>query len=368
MSLNKKIKNFTVLIKEIYDYFLIYIDDSDAVSEEDYINLIQIIDKSGIQQKKEVFNHFIGTMITVSNHHHRQLGFFDKIERILIKYQDFIKQNNTNNEIYELFESNKRLLYFLIKEKILILDEEIIQLIKSKPELNGTRFSDFFLNDIDIDYHDNEILEYYSNHLDEYEEKRRIGENDSYICSLIRQDSIEEFVSYVNRTNFSLSSTINPSIFETNIFLIKKEITLIEYAAFFGSIQIFQYLYRNGVELSISLWLYAVHSNNPNFFLHYIEEKNVPYDSQTYETCLYESIKCHHNEFANYIQTNKLKKIIHKKVFETGFQFSNYSFFTDIFYQNDTFFNLCQHNYITVVNLLLESRKSFIEFDIICIE
>ena len=52
MSLNKKFKKFADLIKEIYDYFLIYIDDSDAVSEEDYINLIQIIDKSGIQQKK----------------------------------------------------------------------------------------------------------------------------------------------------------------------------------------------------------------------------------------------------------------------------------------------------------------------------
>ena len=29
-------------------------------------------------------------------------------------------------------------------------------------------------------------------------EKRRIGENDSYICQLIRQDSIKEFVFYVN--------------------------------------------------------------------------------------------------------------------------------------------------------------------------
>ena len=116
-----------------------------------------------------MFNHFIRTIIAVSNHHHRQSGFFDKIERILIKYQDFIKQNNANNEIYELFESNKRLLYFLIKEKILILDEEIIQFIKTKLELNRSRFSAFFLNDIDIDYHDNEILEYYSNHLDELE-------------------------------------------------------------------------------------------------------------------------------------------------------------------------------------------------------
>ena len=48
------------------------------------------------------------------------------------------------------------------------------------------------------------------------EEKCRIGENDSYICSLILQESAEEFVSYVNRTKTSLLSQIQPSIFETN--------------------------------------------------------------------------------------------------------------------------------------------------------
>ena len=77
----------------------------------------------------------------------------------------------------------------------------------------------------------------------EFDEKLKIGENDSYICHLIRNDSIEKFVIFVNQTNLNLSSQIKSSIFETNLFLIKNdETTLIEYAAFFGSIQIFQYL------------------------------------------------------------------------------------------------------------------------------
>lgn len=62
--------------------------------------------------------------------------------------------------------------------------------------------------------------------------KCREGENDSYICSLIRQDLAEEFISYVNRANTSLSCKVQPSFFETNAFLVKRSPTLIEYAAF----------------------------------------------------------------------------------------------------------------------------------------
>lgn len=95
-----------------------------------------------------------------------------------------------------------------------------------------------------------------------FEKKCRIGENDSYICTLIRKDSVEEFISYINRINLSHSSKIKPSIYETNSYLIDKEPTLIEYAAFFGSIQIVQYLKYNEVQLNFSLWFYSIHSNN----------------------------------------------------------------------------------------------------------
>ena len=42
-----------------------------------------------------------------------------------------------------------------------------------------------------------------------YEEKRHEGENESHICSLIRNDSVEEFITYINRHNISVSSELN---------------------------------------------------------------------------------------------------------------------------------------------------------------
>ena len=55
---------------------------------------------------------------------------------------------------------------------------------------------------------------------DNFYENRKIGENDNIILKLIREDSVEEFITFVNKTNTSLTSTINLSIYETNNFLI----------------------------------------------------------------------------------------------------------------------------------------------------
>ena len=139
-------------------------------------------------------------------------------------------------------------------------------------------------------------------------ENREKGENDSYICKLIREDSIDEFIEYVNKSNISLESTINQSIYETNAFLIQKQneyiilrfnqsnsnssITLMEYAAFFGSIQIFQYLKINGVEMNQELWLYSIHGKNAEI-IHLIEERHIEptiADVNSYKECFIESI------------------------------------------------------------------------------
>ena len=69
-----------------------------------------------------------------------------------------------------------------------------------------------------------------------FNDLRKIGENNSLICKIIRNDSIQEFIKYVNENHFSLEATIEQSIYETNPFLIKNlKTTLIEYADFFGS-------------------------------------------------------------------------------------------------------------------------------------
>ena len=139
-----------------------------------------------------------------------------------------------------------------------------------------------------------ELLSIDINIFDNFNEKRQKGENDSYICSLIRQDSIQEFVSFTTKLNIPLDSTINLSIFETNSFLNKQtKVTLIQYAAFFGSIQIVQFLRMNDVELEQSLWLYAIHSNNAEM-IHFLESNMVSQPGPNYLECFTESVKCHH--------------------------------------------------------------------------
>lgn len=192
------------------------------------------------------------------------------------------------------------------------------------------------------------------NVFDNFDEKRRIGENESYICELIRSDSIVEFVSYVNKTNYPLSNYIRPSIFDTNPFLIYY--TLIEYAAFYGSIQVFQYLIMNNVELTSSLWLYAIHSNKP-CMIHILEENNVAPKDSSFGECFQETIKCHHNNIANYIESNYNQKNAEKCIF----QYYNYQYFPSNFCSFSNIGYLVQYDYYEFVKAFLLSNK--VEFN-----
>lgn len=114
------------------------------------------------------------------------------------------------------------------------------------------------------------------NIFEKYENNRQERKNNSCICSLICQNSVEEFISYVNNHNIiSLSREIFPSIFESNSFIIEnKNITLI-WHAFLGLFQIFQYLFLHKVEITQNkLWLYSIHYKNSEM-IHYLESNKV---------------------------------------------------------------------------------------------
>ena len=186
-----------------------------------------------------------------------------------------------------------------------------------------------------------------------FEQKRLISENENYLCQLIREDSIEEFIIYVNKHNISLDSRIISSIFETNSLLLKKAPTLIEYSAFFGSIQIFQYLHTNGVELKPSLWIYSIHSKNAEM-IHLLEENNVKPD----DNYLKESSKCYHNEITNYIIESLMNKDeINQKIDENFdenilsycFHYYNYNYFPSDLNAKFIFFYACQYDYCNIV-------------------
>ena len=129
--------------------------------------------------------------------------------------------------------------------------------------------------------------------------------------------------------------------------------TLIEYAAFYGSIQIFQYLRLNGVDLEPNLDIYAIHSNNPEF-IHILEANRVKFD----EYCLYESIKCHHNEIANYIKENYLNEGCENSCdfIYSVFENYNFAFIKNNCFNQDCFYLLSKFDYYQFVKFLMNDE------------
>ena len=86
----------------------------------------------------------------------------------------------------------------------------------------------------------------------------------------------------------------------------------------------------------------------------------------SYEKILKESIKCHHNNFADYIMNNLMNynnviRNTDQKVFENiyyyGFHYHNYLYFSRHIHQKYTFFYLCQFNYYRLVKYCLKSKR-----------
>ncbi|KAK8843299.1 hypothetical protein M9Y10_025154 [Tritrichomonas musculus] len=297
-------------IKKMKDINSALLDFFDSSNESGFETLIEILEKNKLENKEE-FRLLFQLVSKISSNHHRTSGFFDKLEKIFkYLFKDFPSSINIFDFIPDFTKYNKRILFLLLEKKLIKPDAAFVSKYLRSKRSDYDTFH--FLYPTMKEFYEEEkqkqiekdIFDHYGDELPTFEEKCRIGENDSYLCSLIRSDSIEEFVSYVNRTNLSLSVKIDSSIYETNSFLIGKEPKLIEYAAFFGSIQIIQYLKYNNVPLTSSLWLYAVHSNSAEL-IHFLEENNINKTTkQNIEDILIESIKCHHNDISNYIKDN----------------------------------------------------------------
>lgn len=202
--------------------------------------LIDEIDEQKIAEDKNELAVILRLISRIVDDHFRPPTFFEIIEQIISTFQTEIKNFFTNYEIFQIFKRNKRILLFLIESKIIIPDEKISQkMIISKyqnkfyPEYFFPEFKAFFDDQL-IKTIQKKYSEIFDLDPDEFEAKRKNGNNDNYLCQLIQKDSIDDFIIYVNRSNLSLSKTkIIPSIFETNLFLLNNQVSLIEYACFY---------------------------------------------------------------------------------------------------------------------------------------
>lgn len=342
MSLNSYIHEQIDKLKEAEEKILDYLDED---QENDLELLYQNFDFKKIKENKYLLKDTLYILSHISNNHHRYADFFAKIETILNEFKFEIQKYFSSLDIYRIFEKNKRILLFLFEEEFIKKENSILLIIQRKskdfaqylfPSQNNGMYQEIF------------------------DKKRKIGENDTYICDLIRNDYIDEFIVYSNQTNLPLNSKIKSSIFETNpIFLIQEKEknfvndekdnnpTLIEYAAFFGSIQIFQYLRMNNVKLTPSLWKYAVHSNNAEL-IHLLEELHIkPKDIN--KDCLIESIKCHHLNLMNYFDENYVSDHF---FFIKGLHYYNFSYLCNHPFEISESFRTIYINKYKSINLI----------------
>ena len=317
-------------MKTVHNLILEYLDN-----EEDNTKFGELVNLLNFQNPQSCTIELNSVL-----HHHRNPLFFDKIKKIIFHFKKEIIQTFSNIEIYNIFKNNKLILLFLIDEAIMTFNSELIPKIGENKSFFYPEINKLNQNDKQI-----EIPEF-------YDEKRRDGENDLNICKIIREDNIKEFIIYYTKNEIQLSKPIPISIYETNQFLEGKNVTIMEYSTFFGSIQIFRFLFQNQVELTPSLWLYAIHGNNPEI-IHFLDENRIYPKDESYQECLEESIKCHHNDFAFYFKNNFINDDDHlnfnKNELEYGFHYNNFEFIPIELKEPFCFFYAIEYDYYELV-------------------
>ena len=373
--------------KEMYENLLSFINNSS--DQNNFTQLMEIINMQKILDDKNEFTLFLYLINTIAQNHQRNDEFFGRIEQILNQIKESIKQTYSNLEIFNIFKENKRILLYLIESAIITFDksisDQILQLTVPVNKIDLKNVNLLITNQSYLYYFYPEIKDYltkeYQNTVEsslelilgenwdkEFENDRKKGENSTLIGQLIRQDSVEEFISYINRKNISPSSYISPSIFETNSILVNQSPTLIEYALFFGSIQIIRYLLFNNVEINSNLWIYAIHSGNGEV-IHLLEENHVE-PPAFYTKCLEESIKCHHNEIALYIYDNLMEEAtksmnnngFDESIISFSYHYYNYHFFPkEIEVEDYHFFYSIKYNYINLVKIFINKGNYWLQ-------
>ena len=246
MNFTKYLEDKKAIQGEVFKYL-------DKKDDENFESLSNLLNQHKLRDNPKELKLFFNLLVNISNNYSHGTNFYAKLFRILQDYKSEISKYYTNMEIFEIFGSNKRLLLYFIDEHLILLERDIILKIVSYKNIK-LHYHWYFQPEIkpfiQNPWFPKKSENYWVSDLEkplpkDFEENRRIGENESLICKIIRNDSISEFISYVKENHFSLNSIVSASIYETNIYLIKTEeepcnsiLSLLSYSAYFGSIQI----------------------------------------------------------------------------------------------------------------------------------
>ena len=102
--------------------------------------------------------------------------------------------------------------------------------------------------------------------------------------------------------------------------------------------------------------------------IYLLEENHVMPPNNSYEECIKESIKCHHNDVTNYIQSNLIDEDIQNiniNIYSYSFHHYNFTYFPQEL-NNEIFFNYaCKYDYFKIVEYFIKTIKIDIKENII---
>ena len=111
-------------MKGIQSNFLDYIESQNKV-EDDYLDFISSLEAIDIKKDKHKVRTLLHLISSVATNHQRTSNFFLKIEKAILFLKDQISANFSNTDIFTIFQKNKKILLFLLEQKILVFDNYI---------------------------------------------------------------------------------------------------------------------------------------------------------------------------------------------------------------------------------------------------
>ena len=97
--------------KNLYDTLINFLQNEDDTN--DYFQML--IDSIEYKKNQGDLKSLLYLISYISENHHRSQNLIKKIEEIILKIEQDIKQTFSNFQIYNIFKNNKRILYFLFK-------------------------------------------------------------------------------------------------------------------------------------------------------------------------------------------------------------------------------------------------------------
>ena len=110
------------------------------------------------------------------------------------------------------------------------------------------------------------------------------------------------------------------------------------------------------------LWLYAIHGNDEEI-KNILEENKIKIEDEgsnsLCEQCIKESIKCHHNDFTNYIMNNYVKYgECYDDIFSLCLKYYNFNYYDLKTINYNLFLFASKYDYFKIVEFLLNTEEN----------